>query len=198
MRQTNTTPRKKPQQERAKATVEAILIAAAYILERDGWSGFTTNRVAEKAGVNIASLYQYFPNKAALIEALRQAHIEETRQALVAATFDTDDAILSVVRALIAAHRVSPVLHRRFAEELPRNMVGGSAECMNDPTVLAFARRMVAHLPDPELSLFVAQTALHAVIHEAACYRVDMLMHSGFEAEVVRLARTLICPSNST
>lgn len=151
MKQVSTTPRKKPRQERSKATVDAILIAAAYILERDGWSGFTTNRVAEKAGVNIASLYQYFPNKAALIEALRQAHIEQTRQALVAASFDTQDATVSIVRAVIAAHRVSPVLHRRFAEELPRTMAGPSAECMNDPTVLAFARRMVAHLPDPEL-----------------------------------------------
>ncbi|HMY20255.1 MAG TPA: TetR/AcrR family transcriptional regulator [Polyangium sp.] len=192
------TPRKKPQQARSRATVDAILIAATYILERDGWSRFTTNRVAEKAGVNIASLYQYFPNKEALIEALRQVHIDETRRAFVAASFDANDAMTSVVRAVIAAHRVSPTLHRRFVEEMPRDMAGQSAECLNDPTIHEVARRMVAHMPDPELSLFMMQTALHAVIHEAACYRLDMLTNPRFEDEVVRLAKTILQPPRAS
>lgn len=194
LKQTPQTPRKKPQQARAKATVEAILTAATYILERHGWSHFTTNRVAEKAGVNIASLYQYFPNKEALIEALRQMHIDETRRAFVAASFDAHDATTSVVRAVIAAHRVSPALHRRFVEELPRDLAGPSAECLNDPTIYELARRMVAHMPDPELSLFMMHTALHAIIHEAACYRMDMLTNPRFEDEVVRLAKAILQP----
>lgn len=188
------TPRKRPKQARSRATVDSILIAATYILEHDGWSQFTTNRVAEKAGVNIASLYQYFPNKEALIEALRQAHIDETRRAFVAASFDADDVMKSVVRAVIAAHRVSPTLHRRFVEELPREMAGPSAECVNDPTIQEVARRLVAHMPDPELSLFIMHTALHAVIHEAACYRLDMLANPRFEDEVVRLAKAILQP----
>lgn len=198
MKQVLKTPRKKPQQARSRATVDAILIAATYILERDGWSHFTTNRVAEKAGVNIASLYQYFPNKEALIEALRQLHIDETRRAFVAASFEANDTLTSVVRAVIAAHRVSPTLHRRFVEELPRDMAGPSAECLNDPTIHEVARRMVAHMPDPELSLFMMQTALHAVIHEAACYRLDMLTNPRFENEVVRLAETILRPPNAS
>ena len=166
LKQVIKTPRKRPQQARSRATVDAILIAATYILEHDGWSQFTTNRVAEKAGVNIASLYQYFPNKEALIEALRRLHIDETRRAFVAASFDAGDVMTSVVRAVIAAHRASPTLHRRFVEELPREMAGPSAECVNDPTVQGVARRLVAHMPDPELSLFMMQTALHAVVHD--------------------------------
>lgn len=59
--------RKQARQSRAVATVEAIVEAAAYILAERGATGFTTNRVAERAGVNIASLYQYFPNKEALL-----------------------------------------------------------------------------------------------------------------------------------
>lgn len=66
----NLSTRKKPQQERSVATVQAILQAAAYILARDGWEAFTTNAVAEKAGVNTASLYQYFPNKEAIVAEL--------------------------------------------------------------------------------------------------------------------------------
>ena len=60
-------PKKLPRQRRAVATVEALVEAATYILARDGLGGFTANKVAEKAGVNIASFYQYFPNKEALV-----------------------------------------------------------------------------------------------------------------------------------
>ncbi|MGI4982482.1 MAG: TetR/AcrR family transcriptional regulator, partial [Janthinobacterium lividum] len=59
--------KKHPKQARSIATVEALAEAAAYILRRDGPAGFTANRVVEKAGVNIASFYQYFPNKEALL-----------------------------------------------------------------------------------------------------------------------------------
>ncbi|EGY01854.1 TetR family transcriptional regulator [Nitrospirillum viridazoti Y2] len=59
--------RKQAKQQRAIATVEAIVEAATYILTRDGPGAFTTQKVVEKAGVNIASFYQYFPNKQALL-----------------------------------------------------------------------------------------------------------------------------------
>ncbi len=63
-------PRKSPQQTRAESTVAVIVEAAARILERRGFEGFNTNAVAAKAGVSIGSLYQYFPNKDALLSAL--------------------------------------------------------------------------------------------------------------------------------
>lgn len=63
-------PRKAPRQARSAETVRAIVEAAARILEQGGLGGFTTNAVAERAGVSIGSLYQYFPGKEALIGAL--------------------------------------------------------------------------------------------------------------------------------
>jgi len=63
-------PRKKPLQARAVATVEAILQAAAHILETDGLTACSTNSVAAKAGVSIGSLYQYFPSRDAITKAL--------------------------------------------------------------------------------------------------------------------------------
>ncbi|WP_224363949.1 TetR/AcrR family transcriptional regulator [Hyalangium versicolor] len=63
-------PRKKPGQKRSEATVAAVLEAAARILETEGFEGYTTNAVAQRAGISIGSLYQYFPNKDAITKAL--------------------------------------------------------------------------------------------------------------------------------
>jgi AcrR family transcriptional regulator len=64
--------RKTPRQKRSADTVAVIVEAAAHILERDGFEGFNTNAIAEKAGVSIGSLYQYFPSKNALLSALME------------------------------------------------------------------------------------------------------------------------------
>ena len=181
-------PRKRPTQRRSQETVQVIMRAAAYILERDGWGGFTTNRVAERAGVNIGSLYQYFPNKEAILEALRRAHVEESRAAVFAALAGRDDPTLALVRGILEAHRVAPRLHRIFTEELPRHAVA-SVECTDDPALRALVRPLFAQHEDPDLALFVAVAALHAVIHDAACHRPEMLNHPGFEAHTVALAR---------
>ncbi len=63
--------RKTPRQARALATVDIILDATALVLVDEGHDRATTNRVAERAGVSIGSLYQYFPNRDALLGALR-------------------------------------------------------------------------------------------------------------------------------
>ena len=63
-------PRKRPRQARAQETVAAIVEATARLLEEDGHRAFSTNAVARRAGVSIGSLYQYFPDKDALIGAV--------------------------------------------------------------------------------------------------------------------------------
>ncbi len=63
-------PRREPRQDRAKRTVERILATTASLLDELGFDRLTTNVVAERAGVNIASLYAYFPNKYALLHSL--------------------------------------------------------------------------------------------------------------------------------
>ncbi len=70
-------PRKLPTQERARRTYRAILEAGARILERQGYEALTTNHVADLAGVGIASLYEYFPNKHALVAEIVRHVLEE-------------------------------------------------------------------------------------------------------------------------
>jgi AcrR family transcriptional regulator len=110
-------PRKQPKQERGTVTVEAMVTAVERVLEQHGPAGLTTNRVAEVAGVSVGTLYQWFPNKEALVGALQERYIQHTfglcRAALAAADgvpFAT--VVERVAVALAAAHREQRPIHR--------------------------------------------------------------------------------------
>src|ERR1700679_3626916 len=72
-----TVPRKAPQQQRSRETVDVILAATARVLVKEGFDHASTNRIAEAAGVSIGSLYQYFPSKESLVAALIERHFDE-------------------------------------------------------------------------------------------------------------------------
>jgi AcrR family transcriptional regulator len=115
--------RKEPRQARSRATTDAMLDAAAHILGDRGWTGLTTNAVAEIAGVSIGSLYQYFPNKLALIEAVRRRHFDEVLAVLRAAADDRvtrRKRVEALVDGMIAVHSRYPAAHRVLLEESPR------------------------------------------------------------------------------
>ncbi len=76
-------PRRRPKQARSQQIVRAIEEACLRVLAEEGPRALTTNRIAEVAGVNIASLYRYFPNKDAIM-----AEVFERQLALEAATLD--------------------------------------------------------------------------------------------------------------
>lgn len=75
---------KKPQQVRSKMTVEAILQASAIILNSDGIENFNTNRIAIIAGVSVASIYQYFPNKESIFQTLVDDYYRDKYEVLYA------------------------------------------------------------------------------------------------------------------
>jgi len=95
-------PRKRPRQQRSKRMVESILAAAAKILIEDGYESLSTGQVAKRAGVSIGSLYQYFPNKEAIIaELVRKLTIDATTA--VSANMDglADRPLEEAVRAML-------------------------------------------------------------------------------------------------
>jgi AcrR family transcriptional regulator len=79
---TRISSRKEPQQARSAELVEVILQAAVQVLSKEGAQRFTTARVAEKAGVSVGSLYQYFPNKAAILFRLQSDEWRRTSELL--------------------------------------------------------------------------------------------------------------------
>jgi AcrR family transcriptional regulator len=69
-------PKKQPTQARAQATFDALVDACTWLLPRRGYTGTTTNHVAQRAGVNIASLYEYFPGKDAIVAQVAERLVE--------------------------------------------------------------------------------------------------------------------------
>lgn len=95
--------RKQPQQARSSELVASILEAAVQVLASEGAQRFTTARVAERAGVSIGSLYQYFPNKAAILFRLQSDEWRRTTRLLGEILEDTARPPLARLRRLVLA-----------------------------------------------------------------------------------------------
>jgi AcrR family transcriptional regulator len=95
--------RKQPKQARSAELVAAILDAAVQVLAKEGAQRFTTARVAEKAGVSVGSLYQYFPNKAAILFRLQSDEWRQTSDLLRGILEDVQRPPLERLRVLVHA-----------------------------------------------------------------------------------------------
>ena len=69
-------PKKRPSTPRGEQTYRAVVTATARLLERDGYEALTTNHVAHRAGVGVASVYEFFPSKHALVAAVVEHMVE--------------------------------------------------------------------------------------------------------------------------
>ncbi|WP_225767994.1 TetR/AcrR family transcriptional regulator [Inquilinus sp. Marseille-Q2685] len=111
--------RRVPRQARSRATIEAIVQAGAAVLSARGWFGFTTNEVIDVAGVGTATLYQYFPNKDALVAAVGRQHfdhaLEELRRS-VSGRSGLRHLVDDFVQGMVAVHSIDPWLHRALLD----------------------------------------------------------------------------------
>ena len=171
-------PRKQPRQARSVETRARILDAAKTIFAEHGYAAGTTNRIAEAASMSVGSLYQYFPNKDAILVELVNAHIAEGMTAVAGALADAgpitrpdqiEPAIRAVVSAMVGVHATHRALHRVLFEESPR-----------PPSLLADLRRLedtaveaVANVltgaglggDDPVLRARVTVVAIESLVH---------------------------------
>lgn len=95
--------RKQPKQARSTELVAVILEAALHVLAEEGAHRFTTTRVAERAGVSVGSLYQYFPNKAAILFRLQSDEWRQTTDLLGRILEDVNKPPLERLRNLVQA-----------------------------------------------------------------------------------------------
>lgn len=189
----STQARRQPRQERSRATVDAITQAAAYILVKFGWDRLTTNAIAERAGVNVGSLYQYFPNKEAIVAELQCRHVTQTRRKLTKALAQLPgqrslrEALVLLVSGMVDEHRVAPAVHRAIAEELPRSVRCPPGDDGQVGELQQALLPFMQNVPDPHFTTQIALVAAHAVIHTTASHRPQLLDRPDFVEEVVML-----------
>ncbi len=190
-------PRKAPRQARSRALVEAILDAAARILSRDGRDAANTTAIAREAGVSIGSLYQYFPSREAIIDALVHRHGHRIH-AIVSGEgepppADLREAVTRMVAAVFAAHRLDPALHDALDHDFGHGH-GGHAH----PSTKTAVRERMAALPDavraeigcanPELAPLVVSEIAHSLAHAALIHPSEPRDAAALEQQAVTAA----------
>ena len=179
-----TSPRKKPRQSRAQVTVDAILDATAHILVKDGYEGLSTNRVAERAGVSIGSLYQYFPGKESLVAELLDRYsvqIHDMVLAMIAelVSLEPEEITRALVRAMVDLKLKNPKLAKVLREQIPRvgRMKRYEEELESIVRVVASYLEMHAarvRAPDRELAAFLAVHMVDHLTHALVTQRTSV------------------------
>ncbi len=191
-----------PAQDRSRATVEVILDAAARILVKDGYEAFTTNRVAERAGVSVGSLYQYFPNKEALLGELMRRHVRDLELGMEAIAADAEGRPLAeIIRALIEdnvrSHLLDPELHRVLSEEVPHLgsadwRSGHEERCKRMVHNLLEGRRGELAVANLDLAVYLVKQTVHTAVHDAVSQRPDDLRSGALAEELSRMVVTYL------
>lgn len=161
-----TAQRKLPKQARSTRVVEAILQAAIRVLQRDGAAGFTTIRVAERAGVSVGSLYQYFPNKQSILFRLQTDEWAATGRMLDAIFHDARlgaaERLRAALRAFFRSERDEAPLRRALGDAAPLYLDTPEAVRQRErglPQLLALIAEVAPSLP-PRRRRFAAELYL--------------------------------------
>lgn len=187
-------PRKRPKQDRAKITCQAILDAAAHILAEEGYPALNTNYLARRAGVSIGSLYQYFPNKEAVVASLIEREVDRDRRFLEALFADVheaplDEAVRRLVDAVMDRCEADLVLAVALREQIPR--VEWSARMREATSYLeaALAELLQARFPAADgehlrRSAFIVVRAVDGIVNASLFDHPEWLSDMGFRRVV--------------
>ncbi|MCB9587702.1 MAG: TetR/AcrR family transcriptional regulator [Polyangiaceae bacterium] len=181
---------KVPRQQRSIEMVHAILDASRQILERDGLAAFTTNHVADAAGVSVGSLYQYFRNKDALLlglveRGLFEAHDAAWKSEAVQSATSFEEALTAQLRTLIGHLQPRRASLRELLGGTPLLSETGFMAAVESMVLDCLGRLEAAHgrLPAPPAARFVtvnamAFTFLRWLTESPAHVREEEFVHS--------------------
>jgi len=165
-------PVRRARQLRSKATVDAIVQAAARILAESGWSALNTNAVAARAGVSIGSIYEYFPNKQAILNVIIDRHLAAGEAKLAEATSgltgrkSIDDVVEAVVSGFTQLHQDDPRLHRALSSDVPLSPAQRRRiEALRSKIVAAVSSAFSEQVDGPELKAALLVDTADALAH---------------------------------
>lgn len=170
-------PRKTPRQVRSVETRARILDAAADVFEAHGYDAGTTNRIAEAASLSVGSLYQYFPNKDAILVELLEQHLSEgaARVHEVLATgiergAPFPELVRDAIAGLLALHRESPGLHHVLVTRTPMPADLVAELSAHERHLADDLARLLQAVPgatqrDPARAARMVATAVNGIVH---------------------------------
>jgi AcrR family transcriptional regulator len=189
-----------PRQARAKETVESLLQATEQVLSRDGYDRASTNRIAARAGVNIASLYQYFPNKEALVAALIDRQLERLMALLLpifdeVASMPLEKAVVRIVTRFLASHIPDVALHEVLLRQVPRiehlnPVVEWRQRFIEQVRTQLVARKLGAK--DLSVAAFMVVHTVEALTQAAVLERPELLSDARYARRVSDLVVRLL------
>lgn len=169
-------PRKRPRQARAALTVDAIFEATIQLLVTEGMQRLTTTRVAQRAGVSVGTMYQYFPHKQALIYALNEryleilaAKIEDTCRTQQGAAVDqmVEALIETYWRAKTERPEVTGALYRSVVEIDNEALIAGFAARVDAATTAMLASASNARFADVQAVNLTLMTVIFGTVRNA-------------------------------
>jgi AcrR family transcriptional regulator len=196
-------PRRNPGQERSRITVRAIIEAAARVFSARGFTGASTNRIADAAGVSVGSLYQYFPDKAALLVAVESGAHERLMARLHAACAAPSGNLAGAIEAIVTAaadqHHRDARLRRVFARHLPASAARPPGRTHFHAGLRQLLERHQDELSvDPETALFLLRNFARTILSAAVEHRADELESGAMARTLTRAAMSLITATPST
>lgn len=181
--------RRIPRQTRASATVDAILTAAFQLLEAGGIDQLTTNHVAERAGVSIGTVYQYFADKQAILGALAQRRAAAVRDRIAAMLIERPDlgTVRPIVRALMSGFEGSPATRVALLDALFHHGGKGVLQQHHQAFFASIAGKTRLQVELTPESAFVLTHAAIGLLRAASAEPELRLDPSALEDELVRL-----------
>lgn len=199
--------RTRPTQARARFTVEAILGAADEILRTQGVDAVTTRNIAQRAGVSVGAIYQYFPDKEAILVQISKRIMDEASVAASPELFrlhrqSLDELLQALFRSTVETEKRLLSLGKDFYRKYARQMQFGRAQglgrgdCTSEQLVANMARLLQQHAdevgePDTEIAAFMLVRGIRILLATLVEERPELLDSPSLEPMLVRIARAM-------
>ena len=194
--------RRRPRQQRAEQTVARIMDATLAQILESGYSSLTTNRIAEKSGVNIASLYQYFPSKLAIAHAIYERAAAEYAGVVNVSIMSQlgeplEDALPRVIRQTLKLVAREQAVFVRLVEEVPELRQSAAAISLERLSFDVSYRFVKAHLAGRDdatirLRTFCLQYASLPLINRYLVDRPAGISQTRFVEELTRICIAIL------
>jgi AcrR family transcriptional regulator len=197
--------RKQPVQARGQATTDALLDATLQVLVREGYPKLTTTRVAERAGVSVGTLYQYFPDKRSLVMALKVRYfglmLSAVSEALESTKDDSPEVVLrGALGALLGVKRdhleLTKALRAPMAEAEGVSFLRDTLERFR-ALLGPYIARSIPRGRNAERCTAIALAALEGAMAHAVHQAPEWLGEKWFLDELVALASGYLAPDHT-